>query len=92
MATATLDRKTSRLDLRLTDEQKRRIETAASLSGISVSQWSISHLLESAQQAIADQSTLRMTEEAFDAFAALLDEPVEPDFASFLTEKTRWEA
>ena len=92
MATAALDRKTSRLDLRMTDEQKRQIETAASLAGISISQWSLSHLLESAQKAITDQATIQLSAASFDEFARLLEQPPNPTFAEFVQGKTRWDA
>ena len=38
MATASLNLKTDRIDLRMTEEQKRQIETAAAIKGMSVSQ------------------------------------------------------
>ena len=91
MSEAVLDRKTSRLDLRMTDDQKRQIEAAARIDGVSVSQWSISHLLESARRAIADQSAMRLSSEAFDGFARLLDEPASSDFTAFAKGSTRWE-
>ncbi len=91
MATAALDRKTSRIDLRMTDEQKRQIETAASLAGASISQWSLSHLLESAQQTITDQATVRLSEKSFDEFARALDQQANLVFTEFAQGKTRWE-
>ncbi len=85
------EKKSSRLDLRMTDDQKRQIETAASINGVSVSQWSIARLMESARRDIADQAAMRLSAEAFDEFARLLEEPVNSAFASFSNESTRWE-
>lgn len=45
MATITSHKKSARLDLRMTAEQKEEVELAASLSGISLSQWSLESLL-----------------------------------------------
>ena len=92
MATAVLDRKTSRIDLRMTDEQKRQIERAAALCGTSVSQWSIDRLLDSARTDIANARKTTLSDQAFDEFARLLDEPVDPAFEAFAKRKTPWEA
>lgn len=91
MTTQLLEKKSSRLDLRMTDDQKRQIETAASINGVSVSQWSIARLMESARRDIADQASMRLSSEAFDEFARLLEEPANSTFASFSSESTRWE-
>ncbi len=91
MATATMS-KSSRLDLRMTDEQKRCIETAAGMSGMSVSQWSLSKLMESARKDIADQHAMRLSADSFDAFARLIEEPADPKFDEFKKGSTRWDA
>ena len=85
------ERKTSRIDLRMTDEQKRQIEAAANISGVSTAQWSISRLMESARREIAEQGALRVSEEAFDALARALEAPQDPAFASFAGGVTRWD-
>lgn len=92
MATTAAARKTSRLDLRMGAEQKRQIEAAAGISGMSVSQWSVSRLLESARRDIAEQGAMRLSAEAFDEFARLLDEPADPVFEAFSEGSTRWDA
>lgn len=91
MATGALHRKGSRLDLRMTGEEKRQIEEAAALNGQSVSQWSLGKLLESARNDILAAHSVRMTTEAFDKFAELLESPATPTFAEFAAEKTIWE-
>lgn len=91
MATATMG-KTSRLDLRMTAEQKRCIETAAGMSGMSVSQWSLGKLMESARKDMAEQHAMTLSAESFDTFARLLDEPANPAFEAFKKGATRWDA
>lgn len=91
MSTATRDRKTSRVDLRMTDEQKGQIELAASMSGMSTSQWSISRLMESARREIVEHRLLLVSEEAFEALAAALEAPQDPAFAEFARGATRWD-
>ncbi len=90
MATATMN-KSSRLDLRMTDDQKRCIETAAGISGMSVSQWSLSKLMESARKDIAEQHAMVLSSESFDAFVRLLDDPATPAFEEFKKGVTRWD-
>lgn len=91
MTTALLNRKTSRLDLRMTDSQKRQIEEAASICGISVSQWSINRLLASARADIESERRMELSAASFDEFARLLDDAVDPCFASFAAQRSRWE-
>ena len=50
MATlAASQKKNARIDLRMTSAQKEEVELAASISGISVSQWVIENLLSCAR-------------------------------------------
>ncbi len=91
MATASTS-KTSRIDLRMTDDQKKQIERAASISGTSLSQWSIDRLLESAREVIAQQDAITLKAEAFDSFSAMLDEPINPRVIEFLNEEADWGA
>lgn len=82
--------KTSRMDIRMTADQRRQIERAAQLSGESISQWSLSTLIAHAQEVIAGSQAVAMTVESFDTFARLLDEPQDPTFATFAAGSTRW--
>ena len=91
MATTTLGPKTSRIDIRMSDEQKRQIEEAAALNGLSVSQWSLGQQLASAREQIIASNVVHLSTEAFDEFARLLDEPVDPTFAELLSEEPAWE-
>lgn len=91
MAGAVLERKSARLDLRMTEDDKAQIETAAHIDGVSVSQWSIAHLVENARRTISEQAVIKLSAEAFDEFARLLDEPRDPAFDRFAKGTTRWE-
>jgi uncharacterized protein (DUF1778 family) len=75
--------KASRLDIRLTNEQRSLIERAASLTGSTLTQWTAQHLLEAARLDIEKETTLRLDSASFDAFMAALDEPL-PDAAKEL--------
>lgn len=85
------EKKNSRLDLRMTDDQRNQIDMAARINGMSVSQWSLNRLMESARRDIAEQGLMRLSAESFDRFAALLDADPAPEFEAFRSERTRWE-
>ena len=91
MATAVAERKTSRLDLRLADGQKRQIEAAASNCGVSVSQWALDRLLYCASQDNARARQIELSAESFEAFVRLLEGPQDPTYSEFLSGSTRWE-
>ena len=91
MATTAMGGKSSRLDLRMSDDQKSTINKAAELCGMSLSQWSLDRLMRSARNDILDASTMRLSTEAFDRFVNELEQPRNRDFDEFLKEKTIWE-
>ena len=82
MAT-TFGNRTSRLDIRLTAEQRALIERAVSLKGSTLTQWTAQHLLEAAQ-------SLKLENEAFDAFLRALDEPVPAEMAELMQREPQW--
>jgi uncharacterized protein (DUF1778 family) len=75
MSTATKD---DRLDLRLTSQQKSEIEKAAAISGRSVTDFSVSVLLEEAAEVIRRDRDLAMSQKAWDAFNKVLERPARP--------------
>lgn len=91
MATLAPQKKNARIDLRMTAEQKEEVELAASLSGISLSQWSLENLLASAREVIARSGHTVMSPEHFDAFVQALDAPMNPTLEEFVSQKTIWE-
>ena len=69
----------------MTSEQKEEVELAASLSGISLSQWSLENLLASAREVIARSGHTVMSPEDFDAFTEALDRPLNPKLERFVS-------
>jgi len=67
--------KNDRLELRLTADQKRTIEQAATISGRSVTDFSVPLLLDGASEVIRQDRELRVSAEAWDAFNEVLDRP-----------------
>jgi len=67
--------KKERLELRLTEEQKRTIEQAATISGRSVTDFSVPLLVDEATEVIRQDRELHMSAEAWEAFNEVLDRP-----------------
>lgn len=67
--------KDSRIDLRVTKEQKALIEKAASIKGVSLSAYTLLHLLPLAQQEIDNQEKLTLSNRDRDLFLTALDNP-----------------
>ena len=57
---------------------------------MSISQWSLSQLMQSARRDIAEQQVLELSRSSFDRFAKLLDEPPATEFTAFTESGTRW--
>lgn len=71
----TFSAKDNRIDLRVTQEQKVLLEQAASLKGVSLSAYAILHLLPLAQQDIAAQERLTLSDRDRDLLMDALDNP-----------------
>lgn len=69
--------KDSRIDLRVTQEQKELLEKAASLRGISLSAYTLFYLLPIAKQEIADQEKLVLSDRDRDLFMSVMENPPE---------------
>lgn len=67
--------KNERIELRLTADQKRTIEQAATISGRSVTDFSVPVLVEEASEVIRHDRELHLSAEAWDAFNEILDRP-----------------
>ena len=70
--------KDNRLDLRLNNEQKRQIERAAAISGRSLTDFSVTVLVEESEQVIRREKDLAVSAEAWEAFNRLLERPAQP--------------
>jgi uncharacterized protein (DUF1778 family) len=69
--------KDSRIDLRVTQEQKELLEKAASLRGISLSAYTLLHLLPIAKQDIDTQERLILSDRDRDLFMPIMENPPE---------------
>ena len=65
--------RSSRLNMRLTPEQRQTIDMAASLKGSSITQWAIDHLVTDARRDIDEETVTRLPSKAFDEFLKALD-------------------
>ncbi|MFT4030117.1 MAG: DUF1778 domain-containing protein [Protaetiibacter sp.] len=70
--------KNDRIEIRLTADQKRTIERAATISGRSVTDFSITLLLEEASEVIRQDRELRVSVRAWETFNEILDRPAKP--------------
>ena len=89
MATMALHTpKSARLELRVTPDQKRLLEEAASVRERSVTEFVIETASIAAHDVLADRTQFILSPEKWDAFAAALDRParVLPDLVAFLAE------
>ncbi len=64
----------ARLDVRLTTEHKRLIEQAAALSGQSLSDFAVSHLIQEARATVQNATVTHLTARDRDTFLNLLDD------------------
>ena len=76
---ATNGRKSSRLEARITADQKELIERAAAYQGRTVSDFVIQTVQEAAQSVIQDHEVIRLNREQSSAFVDLLLHPPPPN-------------
>lgn len=67
--------KTDRLEARLSPDERKRIEQAASASGVSVSAFMVGAAVDRADEIIAAATTTVVPADYFDSLLAALDEP-----------------
>jgi len=67
--------KDSRLDLRVTSEQKELLEKAAAIRGVSVSAYTLLHLLPIAKQEVDTQERLVLSNRDRDLFMSVIENP-----------------
>lgn len=78
----TLHRTASvRINLRTSLEAKALIERAATLMGTTVSGFMVQNAYEAARRIVADNDTLLLSQQAFDAFIAAGEDQSEPNEA-----------
>jgi uncharacterized protein (DUF1778 family) len=69
--------KDKRIDLRLTQEQKELLERAATLKGISVSAYTLFHVLPAAKQDLDSHERLILSDRDRDLFMSVMENPPE---------------
>jgi len=69
--------KDSRLDLRVTGEQKQLLERAAALKGVSVSAYTLFHVLPAAKEDIDSHERLILSNRDRDLFLSVMENPPE---------------
>ncbi len=79
---ATASAKNARVDLRVAAEQKEKIERAAYLSGLSLSEFVVSKSLAAASEVLQRQNQLTLTERDWQQFRAALEADDEPTGAA----------
>jgi uncharacterized protein (DUF1778 family) len=84
--------KESRLAVRLTSDQRARVDQAASAEGRTVTEFVIAALAERADHVLADRRVFPLDGEQWDRFAELLDQPVvsRPRLAELLARDPGW--
>ena len=75
---ASLTARTEKLDLRVSADAKRALKRAAEASRQSVSEFVLSSALTRAEEVLADQSTITLSDTDWAAFVAALDAPPAP--------------
>ena len=91
MATATMGKKNARLDLRMRPEEREEIEKAASLKGMSITQWALERLSSAARDDIQEETVTRLSMKSFDDFKAALDAGMPSEAKRLLDSKAVWE-
>jgi uncharacterized protein (DUF1778 family) len=82
MATITTPKRTERLDARVTREEKRLIETAATLRGISVTDLMRTSVTDAASKIIRENEVLTLSERERQNFVQTLMNPPRPSQAA----------
>lgn len=76
--------------MRLSSKQREIIDKAVKLKGMTLSQWAIEHLVEDAQSEIEQQTIRYISNESFEKFLELLDEPPSSAAQALLETDPEW--
>ncbi|MEW6037799.1 MAG: DUF1778 domain-containing protein [Pseudomonadota bacterium] len=71
----------ARISLRTSPEAKALIERAAAMMGTTVSGFMLQNAYEAARRIVADNDTLLLSQQAFEAFVTACENPEEPNEA-----------
>lgn len=81
MATLHSTTRNARLDFRLSHKHKRIIEQAATVTGQSLSDFAVAHLVQAARQALDEATVTRLSNRDRDTFLKLIDANAKPNKA-----------
>jgi uncharacterized protein (DUF1778 family) len=84
--------RTNRLNVRVTEAQKRLITRAAKSSHSSVSDFVLRSVCRASEEVLADQTTFFLNEEDYRAFQDAMNRParLNPKIEKVMKEKTAW--
>lgn len=91
MSTVTAPTRDSRLDLRMTSDNRALISEAAQLSGTTLTDYVVSAALRAARVDVLQDRVLRLDPAAWDDFLAALDEPDSEAMSVLRRRVTRWD-
>ena len=74
----TTSTESARINLRTSPEAKALIERAAAIMGSTVSSFMLQNAYEAARRIVSDNDTVMLSQEAFEAFIAVCENPPEP--------------
>jgi len=88
--TRTDRRKNDRLELRISQEQRRILDDAAEASGMSVSAFVLSHATDAARDLLADRTSFVLPPERWNTFVTMLERDPRPmpGLAAFLARRS----
>ena len=89
--TQTTSTKDSRFEMRLTQDQRMKIDQAAETKGLTTSQWALSNLLSAADRDIREAHVIRLNDQAWDDFTAALDSPMPAKITQLLESEPIWQ-
>ncbi|WP_240541679.1 DUF1778 domain-containing protein [Bifidobacterium callimiconis] len=76
--------------MRLTQDQRLKIDQAAETKGLTASQWALSNLLEAADRDIREAHIIRLNDQAWEDFTAALDQPMPTKITQLLESEPIW--
>ena len=83
--------RTARLDLRLSSENRELIAQAAQTNDMTLVDYVLSVVIPAARRDVAESHTTYLSQEAWNNFLAILDEPDTPAMAALRQHPTRWD-
>ena len=78
MSSVRVPSESARINLRTSPEAKALIERAAAIMGSTVSSFMLQNAYEAARRIVSEKDTVMLSQEAFEAFIAICENPPEP--------------